>query len=236
MSSFDRQAILDCLSRLVTPGIKLTALADEVGARKQDYSELRSTLLELVEEGTVVVLPGGAFALAPRGRAADPAAKPVPPAPPPEPRRPASGVRRPDKKQHAAKEVRAKKPAPPWGASRGEEYDPETGEMKPVRLAKPDAGRRTPDADAVGRITVHPAGYGFVQTDSGETVFVPAKYRGNSLDGDRVEVDTWPGVRGTEGRVTHVLARGRERLTGVIRRVGRATYLAPDDPRIAADF
>ena len=28
MSSFDRQAILESLSRLVTPGIKLTALAD----------------------------------------------------------------------------------------------------------------------------------------------------------------------------------------------------------------
>ena len=239
MSSFDRQAILDCLSRLVTPGIKLTALADDLGARKQDYSELRSTVLELVEEGTVVVLPGGAFALAPKGRDADPAAKPVPPAPA-EPKRQASGVRRQEKKKHAAKEVRAKKPSLPWKAPT-EEYDPETGEMKPVHVGKsevrPDARRPTPDASGpTGRITVHPAGYGFVATDDGETVFVPAKYRGNSLDGDRVEVDTWPGVRGTEGRVVNVLARGRARLTGVLRRVGRAQYLEPDDPRIAADF
>ena len=62
-----------------------------------------------------------------------------------------------------------------------------------------------------------------------------AKYRGTSLDGDRVAVDTWPGVRGTEGRVDEVLARGRARLTGILRRVGRAVYLEPDDPRIAAD-
>jgi len=88
----------------------------------------------------------------------------------------------------------------------------------------------------VGRITVHPAGYGFVQTDDGETVFVPAKYRGTSLDGDRVAVETWPGVRGTEGKVTTVLARGRARLTGILRRVSRAVYLEPDDPRIAADY
>src|SRR6478735_8738054 len=81
MPSFDRQAILDCLSRLVTPGIKLTALADDLGTRKQDYSSLRAELLELVEEGTVVVLPGGAFALAPSGRRNDPGARPVPPAP-----------------------------------------------------------------------------------------------------------------------------------------------------------
>ena len=83
---------------------------------------------------------------------------------------------------------------------------------------------------------MHPAGYGFVATDDGETVFVPAKYRGTSLDGDRVAVDTWPGVRGTEGRVDEVLARGRARLTGILRRVGRAVYLEPDDPRIAADY
>ena len=44
MSTFDRQAILDHLSRLVTPGIKLTALADDLGLRKQDYSELRAQI------------------------------------------------------------------------------------------------------------------------------------------------------------------------------------------------
>ncbi len=81
MYTFDRQAILDCLSRLVTPGIKLTALADDLGVRKQDYSALRAQILELVEEGQVQVLPGGAFALSPQGRKADPRAKPVPPAP-----------------------------------------------------------------------------------------------------------------------------------------------------------
>src|ERR1041384_1465451 len=83
MSHVDRQAILDCLSRLVTPGIKLTALADDLGLRKQHYSELRAQILELVEEGFVHVLPGGAFALAPQGRPSDPHAKPTPPAPPP---------------------------------------------------------------------------------------------------------------------------------------------------------
>jgi ribonuclease R len=36
--------------------------------------------------------------------------------------------------------------------------------------------------------------------------------------------------------VAEVLARGRARLTGILRRVGRAVYLEPDDPRIAADY
>jgi len=272
MSTIDRQAIIETLSRLVTPGIKLTALADELGASKHEYANLRELILDLVEDGTVHVLPGGAFALAPSGRPGDPAAKPIPAAKP-EPAK--------SKKPPAAKPAKAgtpRTPRTPWTvepvpAARGaiprsttrpagkatprpglqprsaqEEYDPETGEVRPIEsAAKADASGPATKAAAttattatddriIGRITVHPAGYGFVATEAGETVFVPAKFRGTSLDGDRVAVDTWPGVRGTEGRVSEVLARGRARLTGILRRVGRAVYLEPDDPRISSDY
>ena len=249
MSTFDRQAVIDCLSRLVTPGIKLTALADELGVRKHDYAALRSQILDLVEDGTVHVLPGGAFALAPMGRPADPQAKPLPPPPPPraikptaKPSRPATSVapkRSAIPLRPAAKPILVKPPAVK------EEYDPETGEIRIVgphaaahgkAIVPPAPVAPPPDPKLVGRITVHPAGYGFVALDDGETAFVPAKYRGHSLDGDRVQVETWPGMRGTEGRVTAILTRGRARLTGILRRVGRAVYLEPDDPRIAADY
>src|SRR3569623_1191785 len=260
MSTFDRQAILESLSRLVTPGIKLTALADELGVRKHDYETLRSTVLELVEEGSVHVLPGGAFALAPHGRTPAPHAKPVPP-PPPEPRaHKKDRHKRRDREEEAPKRPRTAQPpctSPPAPArpisQPAEEYDPETGEMRPTGTGKlvvkpmgkpvpvkpatrgaPEV-RREDDNRPIGRITVHPAGYGFVATPDG-TVFVPAKYRGTSLDGDEVALDTWPGVRGTEGRVVEELARGRARLTGILRKVGRAVYLEPDDPRIAADY
>jgi ribonuclease R len=94
-----------------------------------------------------------------------------------------------------------------------------------------DGGNR-----AVGRLSVHPAGYGFVVVDDGsDDVFVPAKYRGSALDGDRVVLATWTGHKGTEGRVEDILARGRAKLTGVVGRSGRAVVLVPDDPRIATD-
>ncbi|HTM20116.1 MAG TPA: ribonuclease R, partial [Kofleriaceae bacterium] len=89
---------------------------------------------------------------------------------------------------------------------------------------------------AVGRLSVHPAGYGFVVVDDGsDDVFVPAKFRGSALDGDRVVLSTWAGYKGTEGRVEDILARGRAKLTGVVGRSGRAVVLVPDDPRIATD-
>ena len=246
MSTFDRQAILDCLSKIVTPGIKLTALADELGLRKHEYAELREEIFDLVEDGTIVVLPGGAFALAPSGRPADPHAKPPAPPAPSAPTQRLRPIKKPaalpprsapglragaPAKPGAAKKLVAPKRSPSWRPPAGvksapvtEEYDPETGEVRAV-AASPTPAAATPAAAAparvvetdprfTGRITVHPAGYGFVATDEGETVFVPAKYRNHSLDGDRVVVDTWPGVRGTEGRVKEVLARGRARLTG----------------------
>jgi len=245
MIMLERQAVLDCLSRLVTPGIKLTALADELGVRKHEYTELRSILFDLVEEGIVHVLSGGAFALAPSGRPSDPRGKPSP-----DPRlaKPAPAAKKPVAATHAPKRAAlpwSPPPAPHRTTLRAHppkqseaEYDPETGEVRVVATVGGEraAARPAKDDRVIGRITVHPAGYGFVQTEGSETVFVPAKYRGLSLDGDRVAVETWPGVRGTEGRVVEVLARGRARLTGILRRVGRAVYLEPDDPRIAADY
>jgi ribonuclease R len=86
-----------------------------------------------------------------------------------------------------------------------------------------------------GRLRVHPAGYGFVARDDGEDdLFVPAKFRANALDGDKVAVTTWLGYKGTEGRIDAILERGRAKLTGTLRGTGRHLHLEPDDPRIAA--
>src|SRR5262249_53187512 len=57
-----------------------------------------------------------------------------------------------------------------------------------------------------------------------------------ALDGDKVRLTTWLGWKGVEGKVEEVLARGRARLTGVVRLAGRHFYLEPDDPRIASTF
>jgi ribonuclease R len=84
-----------------------------------------------------------------------------------------------------------------------------------------------------GRIKVHPAGYGFVVPgDGSEDVHVSARNRRSAMDGDTVEVDSWAGVRGFEGRVVRVVARGRAKITGQLVFAGRSVQLRPDDPRI----
>lgn len=243
MSTFDRQPIIDCLSRLVTPGIKLTALADELGVRKHDHAALRAQLQKLVEAGIVHVLPGGAFALTPMGRPADRLEKPRPPTMARQAATKPSRDRPPSSSSGARAAVKrvaiplGKRPARITAKPRRPHQSPSTaGNGAPEQAHVAESVSASVDGRLVGRITVHPAGYGFVALDGGDTAFVPAKYRGHSLDGDRVAVETWPGLRGTEGRVTQILARGRARLTGIVRRIGRASYIEPDDPRIAADY
>ena len=85
-----------------------------------------------------------------------------------------------------------------------------------------------------GRIKIHPVGYGFVvPDDKSEDVHVSARNRGTAMDGDTVEIEAWPGVRGVEGRVTRVISRGRAKITGQLVRRGRHQVLQPDDPRIS---
>ena len=231
-----REDILDALGRVVTRGVKMMALADDLGLKKPEYAQLRTLLSELAGEGAVQILPGGAFALAPHGRGADkkgrapglpwgtpaevPAVATAPAAPVPA-------------TAPARREKRAAAPAAPPRVGR-----PRREVMRPPGGEDQGGGGDVPEADEnpVGRITVHPAGYGFVSLADGRDAFVPAKYRGGSLDGDQVRLTTWIGVKGTEGRVEEVIARGRARLTGLVRREGRSLYLEPDDPRVAADF
>lgn len=90
-----------------------------------------------------------------------------------------------------------------------------------------------PTQKLTGRIKIHPAGYGFVvPDDKSEDVHVSARNRGAAMDADTVEIEAWPGVRGVEGRVLRVIARGRAKITGQLARAGRETILQPDDPRI----
>jgi len=229
----ERDDILDGLRHAVTRGIKLTALADDIGVRKGDYARLRKLLGELVEQGVVRILPGGGFALAAHGRTAE---KKVPRAP---------AVEAPPRTRRApsSRPARANQPPAPAARATAPARAPVTSSRfatPPAASAAPTPSSRTDATDepaAIGRITVHPAGYGFVALGDGRAdAFVPAKYRGGSLDGDQVRLTTWVGVKGTEGRVEEVLARGRARLTGILRRSGRGMILEPDDPRIAADF
>jgi pyruvate/2-oxoglutarate dehydrogenase complex dihydrolipoamide acyltransferase (E2) component len=151
--TIQRDDILDGLGAAVTRGIKFTALADAIGARKGDYAHMRELLGALVEEGVVRQLPGGAYALAPHGRGVDKKARAAlpwrePAAPAAAPPAPDAAAPPPSTTTRTRRSTRA--PAAPPAAP-----------ARPAR-ARPSAPPPTVDDAPTGRITVHPAGYGFV--------------------------------------------------------------------------
>ena len=220
------ETILGALDEAPAGGLKLPELGDKLGLDAKGRHRLRRLVQELVEEG-VLERRGGARYQRPEREQPDvpvpvtqlgtrptPPARPSAPTPMPWPgvpkQVPAAPAPAPVKKLSAAAVAAAAAPAPPREAVAGE---------------------------ILGLIRVHPAGYGFVERDDGEAdVFVPARFRGHALDGDRVRVSTWLGVKGTEGRVDEVVKRGRSKLTGTLRHIGRTAVLEPDDPRIAATW
>jgi ribonuclease R len=87
----------------------------------------------------------------------------------------------------------------------------------------------------IGLVRVTQGGRGFVDLgEAYEEVMVAPEALGAAIDGDTVEVRSWPGARRREGEVVRVVSRGRVRVTGLFQGGGGkgAPWLEPDDPRL----
>ncbi len=101
------------------------------------------------------------------------------------------------------------------------------------------------EADLVtGKLSVHPAGYGFLTSEkSGESdVFIAAENVGTAMHGDRVvaRISPEPPAGRTkgrrEGRVIRILERAHDTVVGTLQRSRNFYYVVPDDPRFVHDI
>ena len=93
--------------------------------------------------------------------------------------------------------------------------------------------RSAGDGPVVAKLTVNPAGFAFAEPlDGGDSVYIPRGRLGVALDGDEVTILSWASDKGFEGEIVELVRRGRTRLTGVPRLMGRTWVLEPDDPRV----
>jgi len=90
-----------------------------------------------------------------------------------------------------------------------------------VRLRGDRYALPRPSDLVAGRISLHRDGFGFVTPDSGTggDLFIPARFLGGAMDGDRVQVAVARGSRGEsrEGRVVKILERSVVELIGIFR-------------------
>jgi len=83
-----------------------------------------------------------------------------------------------------------------------------------------------------GKLRVHPDGFGFVETEEGQTVFIPPRKIKNALNGDivfvRIEKIT---PKGPEGSIIKVLERKQKNIIGYLLKRKRFFFVEPEDPR-----
>jgi ribonuclease R len=100
------------------------------------------------------------------------------------------------------------------------------------------------EADLVtGRLSVHPAGFGFLTPEKagGPDVFIAAEDIGTAMHRDRVvarislEPPSGRVKRRREGRVIRILERAHNTIVGTLQRSRNFYYVVPDDPRFVHD-
>lgn len=97
--------------------------------------------------------------------------------------------------------------------------------------AKP--AQKRSGVEAEGILTANARGFGFVAVPGEDDVFIPEESLGGAMHGDRVRIlVTGRNSRGAEGIITGIVARGRLRVSGILRRRGKSAWIEPDDTRI----
>ncbi|MCS7233422.1 MAG: ribonuclease R [Synergistetes bacterium] len=84
-----------------------------------------------------------------------------------------------------------------------------------------------------GRIKVHPRGFAFFKTDSGEEIFIPPSALNGAMNGDKVFIKVrQEKKRGKYGEVVKVIERTKTKLIGRLQIYPAFALLIPDDPSI----
>jgi len=84
-----------------------------------------------------------------------------------------------------------------------------------------------------GKLRVHPEGFGFVEPEDGDTVFIPPRKIGKALDGDIVLVRIERiAPKGPEGKILKVVERKRKHITGYLTKRKKYYFVEPEDPHL----
>ncbi|MDT8440289.1 MAG: ribonuclease R [Desulfuromonadales bacterium] len=107
-------------------------------------------------------------------------------------------------------------------------------QLKGGRFALPDKVNL-----AIGQLSLHRDGYGFVTVDAQQPdLFIPARFVRPAMHGDRVVVRVERGQRSgkPEGRVIRVAERARSQVVGRFETGRGIGYLVPADPKLTDDL
>ncbi len=88
----------------------------------------------------------------------------------------------------------------------------------------------------VGRVSVTRGGFGFLEGDFGEDIFIPASKLGGALNGDTVMATTSKTPKGPEAKVVRIIKRRSDRVVGTFNASRNFGFVVPDDDKIPDIF
>ena len=92
-----------------------------------------------------------------------------------------------------------------------------------------------PEAKGIvkGYLRTHPDGFGFVETEDNQTIFIPPRKIGKAIDGDVVLVKVEKvSAKGPEGRIIKVVEKKRKFIVGYFFKRKKFYFVEPEDPKI----
>ncbi len=88
----------------------------------------------------------------------------------------------------------------------------------------------------VGRVSVTRGGFGFLEGDFGEDIFIPASKLGGALNGDTVMATASKTPKGPEAKVIKIIKRRSDRVVGTFSASRNFGFVVPDDDKIPDIF
>jgi ribonuclease R len=119
---------------------------------------------------------------------------------------------------------------------------------EPIKAKKPDSkpqprSRRRnrserPKASIDGVLSVNAKGFGFVNVDEGDDIFIPLDNLHTAMDGDKVSAEIVREVPGRKrvGRITRVVEPGSSQIVGLFRVKNGIAQVVPTDERFNKPF
>lgn len=208
MSALTKSQVLALLKKKKR-ALHVGELAGRFRIKGRAQDKLSALLAELVSGGAVRELPGGRFQASSSEEPKEASKK---------------GNTRADRPPRSDRPPRGERSARSDRTPRGE---------RNARSERTSRGRPRSGNPQVGRLSMHPSGFGFVAPElGGDDVFIPPSALEGAVHGDRVEIVSRKSSKGREGEVTGIVQRGVSKLTGTLRRDGRRHVFHPDNPRL----
>jgi ribonuclease R len=119
-----------------------------------------------------------------------------------------------------------------------EPLKPRKPEGKPQSRSRRRSRTERPRASIDGILSVNAKGFGFVNVDEGDDIFIPLDNLHTAMDGDRVSAEIVREVPGRKrvGRITTVLEQGSSQIVGLFRIKNGTAQVVPTDERFNKPF